>query len=356
MNKTSNCSRSGRILKILGLYSEKLVAKLFFFALILITFLLYFWSIPSLYYNLPWMWLKIAGSIIFALAVPAVLIMLKQSRRTFFIISSLCLSITIWQQTIPPENSRDWKVSVARLPQISLKGNEVKISNIRNFIYRSETDFTPRYYSKTFNLNDIRSLDYILSYWDGNKAIAHTIFSFGFKNGDYLAVSVETRLSKNQKQSFLGGIFNQYELIYILADERDVLRLRSNFRKEQVYLYRVKSDHILLKKVFLKIIEQAAELQKHPRFYNTLKHNCLTTLLADLRRAQGKQYQFDYRFILNGYSDNLLYDKNVLITAALPFETLKKRRYINQYVENDPDAERDFSRKIRPENSAMKNL
>lgn len=354
-HKLSNCSRSGRILKIFELYSEKLIIKLLFFVLMIITFLLYLWSIPSLYYNLPWMWLKITGSITFTIAVPAALVMIKPRRRTFFIISILTLVITVWQQAIPPENERDWKISVARLPQISVNGNEIKISNIRNFIYRSETDFTPRYYSKTFNLNNIRSLDYILSYWDGNKAIAHTIFSFGFKNGDYLAVSVETRLSKNQKQSFLGGIFNQYELIYILADERDVLRLRSNFRKEQVYLYRVKADQELLKKVFLKIIERAAELQKHPRFYNILKDNCLTTLLADLRQAQGKRYSFDYRFILNGYSDNLLYDKNVLISGALPFETLKKRRHINQYVEDDPDAEIDFSRKIRPQNSGIQN-
>ena len=357
MNEVVNkkLSTFTRILRALGFYSEKWLLKLLFFALIIITLLLYFWSIPSLYFNLPWIWLKISGSILFALAAPAALIILKPKRRIFFIISAIVITITAWQQAIPPSNDRDWNLSVAKLPYVSIDGNIVKIANIRNFDYRSATDFTPRYYSKTFNLDNIQSLDYILSYWDGNKAIAHTILSFGFKNGDYLAVSVETRLSKNQKQTFLNGIFNQYELIYILADERDILRLRSNFRKEEVYLYRVKANPVILKKAFTEVIQQAADLQKHPRFYNTLNHNCFTTLLADLRRAQGKEYHFDHRYIMNGYSDKMLYDKNVLISAGMPFEELKKRRHINQYVENDPNAEINFSRKIRPLGSGMQN-
>ena len=362
MNKTDNISKSDtvrrktEILKILGLYSEKLLVKIIFLSLAILTLLLYFWSIPSLYFSLPWTWLKISASILFAVGAPTALILLKPRRRTFLAIAAATVVITIWQQSIPPTNDRDWKVPVARLPRVTVKGNDVKISNIRNFDYRSETDFTPRYYTKDFKLDEIRSLDYVLSYWDGNKAIAHIIFSFGFKNGDYLAVSVETRLAKDQKQSLLSGIFNQYEIIYILADERDVLRLRSNFRKEEVYLYRVKIDNKALQKIFLKIVKQADDLHQHPRFYNTLKHNCLTTLLADLQEAQGRRLDFDYRFIMNGYSDELLYDKNALVTGGLPFKELKKRRNINQYVENDPDAAVGFSRKIRPPENGMKNL
>jgi len=353
VDNSDHINRRTKILKNLGLYSEKLFINLLFFVLVIITFMLYCWSIPCLYFSLPWMWLKISASALFAVGIPLALIMIKPRRRTFFIISILAFAVTAWQQAIPPTNDRDWVISVARLPRISVKGNDIKISNIRNFDYRSVTDFTPRYYSKNFKLNEIRSLDYILSYWDGNKAIAHSIFSFGFKNGDYIAVSVETRLSKNQKQSLLGGIFNQYELIYILADERDVVRLRTNFRKEQVYLYRVILNEAALRKIFLKIINRAADLQNNPRFYNTVKHNCLTTLLADLRKAQGKQYQFDYRFVMNGYSDKLLYDKKLLITDNLPFATLKKRRHINQYVQDDPNAEINFSSKIRPHGSGM---
>ena len=354
-SQTKAISRKVKILKTLGLCSEKLLFNIMFAALIIVTLLLYLWSIPSLYFNLPWTWLKISGCIIFAVGAPTALIVLKPRRTIFFIISFLSLAITIWQQAIPPTNDRNWKVSVARLPQVSIKDNDVKISNIRNFDYRSETDFTPRYYSKHFNLDEIKTLDYILSYWDGNKAIAHIIFSFGFKNGDHLAVSVETRLAKEQEQSLLSGIFNQYTIIYILSDERDVVRLRTNFRKEQVYLYRVKIAPAQLRKIFVKIVKRAADLQEHPRFYNTVKHNCMTTLLADLRSAQGKKYQFDYRFIMNGYSDKLLYDNDVIANGGLPFKKLKELRHINQYVENDPEAAIDFSHKIRPPNSGLQN-
>jgi Domain of unknown function (DUF4105) len=343
------------ILHYLGLQTGKLAVNLSFMALIIVTLMLYCWSIPSLYYILPWEWVKVTSAVTFALGCPVALIFIKPRRRTFLIIAGLTFAITIWQQSIPPSNDRDWMESVGRLPAISVVGNEVQIDNIRDFDYRSETDFTPRYYNRKFKLNEIRTLDYILSYWDGNKAIAHSMFSFGFQNGDYLTVSVETRLSKSDKQSFLNGLFNQYELIYILADERDVLRLRTNFRKEQVYVYRVKAEHVLLQKIFAEIIQRAAELEHRPRFYNTLKHNCLTTLQADLRRAQGKKYHLDYRFILNGYSDELLFDTDVLINEGFPFKQLKQHRHINQYVENDPNADQDFSKKIRPPNSGMQN-
>ncbi|MDD5597647.1 MAG: DUF4105 domain-containing protein [Victivallaceae bacterium] len=353
-SRFSPAAGQARLLKALGLYTGKWFINFFSLILALITLLLYFWAIPSLYFLMPRLWLKIAVSIFFAVSAPAALIIHKPRRRTFLTVSALTFGITVWQQSIPPTNNRDWKIPVAKLPEIKLNGGEIEIGNIRNFDYRSVTDFTPRYYSRNFKLSTIRTLDYVLSYWDGNKAIAHTIFTFGFENGTYLAVSVETRLAREQTQSLLGGIFNQYELIYVLADERDVLRLRTNFRKEQVYLYRVRIKKPLLKKLFLEIVRRAAELQQHPRFYNTVKQNCITTLLADLSDAQGTTYHFDYRFIMNGYSDALLYDEGVFVTGGLTFETLRERRHINQYVENDPKAELDFSVKIRPPNSGMK--
>lgn len=354
MNETAEKPRKrNRILKALGLHTGKWFVNLLFFILALLTLLLYFWSIPSLYFLLPDRRLGIALSIFFAVSVPAALLIHKPRRLTFLVIAALTFGITAWQQAIPPTNDRDWKIPVAKLPEIKLEGDAVEVSNIRNFDYRSVEDFTPRYYRRNFRLSEIRTLDYVLSYWDGNKAIAHTILSFGFADGGYLAVSVETRLAKEQTQSLLGGIFNQYELIYVLADERDVLRLRTNFRKEEVYLYRVRIERPLLRKLFLEIVRRAAELQKRPRFYNTVKQNCITALLADLSDAQGTTYHFDYRFIMNGYSDALLYDENIFVTGGLPFQTLKKRRHINQYVENDPEAEVNYSGKIRPPGSGM---
>jgi len=158
MNKINDNSKAGLagktpgILKLLGLYSERLLVKIIFLCMALVTVLLYFWSIPSLYFNLPWTWLKISGSILFALGVPAAVILFKPRRRTFFVVTAAVIAITVWQQSIPPTNDRDWKVPVARLPRVTVKDGDVRISNIRNFDYRSETDFTPRYYTKDFKL------------------------------------------------------------------------------------------------------------------------------------------------------------------------------------------------------------
>ena len=49
--------------------------------------------------------------------------------------------------------------------------------------------------------------------------------SFGFAGGDHIAVSVETRPEKGEAYSAIGGFFKQFEVIYILAEERDVLQL-----------------------------------------------------------------------------------------------------------------------------------
>jgi hypothetical protein len=290
------------------------------------------------------------------IGVPISLLFIKPRKRTFCIVFILVFLITVIQQSMTPTNDRNWRPSVARLPRVIRTGETFLIKNIRNFEYRTESDFTPRYYDKSYKLSDLQSLDYILSYWGGNTKIAHTILSFGFKDGSYLAVSVETRVSKEKEQSLLGGFFNQYELIYILADERDLLRLRTNFRKkekEDVYLYRLKVKPENLRKIFINIVTRANALNDHPRFYNTLKHNCMTTLLADVREAKGKKYSFDPRFIYNGLSDRLLYENGAFFTGGFSFKDLRKHRYLNQYVTDKPDAEIHYSEKIRKPNTGI---
>ena len=124
-----------------------------------------------------------------------------------------------------------------------INGDLVTIHNIRNFDYRTETDFTPRYYTKTFDLREVDSVDVIASYWMGD-AIAHIFLSFGFSGKDFIAISIETRRQRHQSYSTVAGFFKQYELFYVVADERDLIRLRTNYRKdppEDVYIYRTRA-------------------------------------------------------------------------------------------------------------------
>ena len=317
--------------------------------LIIIGFPIYIWSVTAIYFlptPFPWIWLRILIMIMVGTGIPTALFIFKLNKHSFIGSYAVFALIIVLFTLKAPSNDRNWTLSVAKLPNVTINDNLITVKNVRNFNYRSPEDFDVRYYKKTYDVNKLNTLWLALSYWDGHKAIAHAIFSFGFKNGDYLAVSNEVRLRKGTEMSLLDGIFNEYENIYILADENDVLKLRTNFRKEEVYLYQVtpqkgKDD---IRKFFLYLMKKIVEIENKPQFYNTFTNNCLTSMLHDFSTAVDRKMIFDIRIIKNGYFDELLYERNVIKTWGLPFKELKKQRHINQYVEKDPS---NYSIKIR---------
>jgi len=291
--------------------------------------------------------LSFAASGIYCAGVLLAVIFLPNRKRTAYGILVLSVGIFLGWTQIKPSHHRDWAASVSKLPLAKIEGNLVMVHNIRNFDYRTEKDFTVRYYDKTFDLDQLETVDYVLSHWDGLEAIAHSILSFGFENGDHLAVSVETRLEKGEPQSALRGLFKQYELIYVLADEKDLIRLRTNYRKEDVYLYPTTVDKEKVRKLFLVILNRVNDIAENPQFYNTLSHNCLTSLVSDFRKVITPKSFFDIRRIANGYSDEMLYENGWIDFKEGGFEETKKLRYINQYVQGNSNIN-DFSKQIRP--------
>jgi hypothetical protein len=199
------------------------------------------WGALALYYSdLPdsVRALTARGFAVFGAAVLAWYFFAKRSWRPLIVFAIVFPLLLSYWSTIEPKQDRDWAPEYARLAYATINGDQVTVHNIRNFDYRTETDFTPRYYDKTFDLNKLDSVDIIASYWAGD-AIAHIIVSFGFAGTDFLAVSIETRRERNESYSPIAGFFKQYELFYVVADERDLLRLRTNYRKdppENVYL------------------------------------------------------------------------------------------------------------------------
>lgn len=254
--------------------------------------------------------------------------------------------LVAWWNTIAPSNDRQWQPEVARLAYATIDGDLVTVHNIRNFDYRTETDFTPAYYDRTFDVRKLRSVDLIAVYWMG-PAIAHTFVSFGFEGGDYLAVSIETRKEQGEGYSTIKGFFKQFELYYVVADERDVIRVRTNYRKnptEDVYVYRIKGPVESARRLFLEYMRKLNELKDRPRFYNTLLHNCTTTIWLNTRINPG-HLRFSWKLLASGYVPEYLYEAGRLDTS-LPFEELRKRSLVNaraQAADQDPD----FSAKIR---------
>jgi len=251
-----------------------------------------------------------------------------------------------WLFAINPSNERQWQPDLARLPYATFDGDLVTVHDIRNIDYRSETDFTLGYYTKTYDLNKLDGIDLFAVYWMG-PAIAHTIISFNFGDNHYLAVSIEARKEMNEGYSTIKGFFRQYELTYIVADERDVIRLRTNYRKdppEDVYLYQMQGPKENAKRLFLEYIKHINELHDKPAFYNTLLDNCTTSIWFNTLVNSG-HLPFSWKILLSGYVPEYLYESGRL-DSHIPFEQLQRQAHINSAAQA-ADQSADFSRLIR---------
>lgn len=257
---------------------------------------------------------------------------------------AFALVLVVWGRATP-SNDRVWQPDVAVLPYATFEGDLVTVHNIRNFEYRSETDFTPAYYDRTFDLRKLDRVDLVASYWMG-PAIAHLLLSFGFGD-DHLAISIEVRKEESESYSSIAGFFRQYELVYVAADERDVIRLRTNYRKnppEDVYLFRVIGSQENARRVFLQYMRDMNELRAHPRFYNTLTTNCTTMILANTTVNPGR-LPYSWKILLSGYTPEYAYEMGRL-DRSLPFAELRKRVHVNAAAQA-ADRAPDFSQRIR---------
>lgn len=256
------------------------------------------------------------------------------------------VAVLVWWFNIAPSNNRVWQTDVAQLPYAKINGDLITVHNVRNFSYNTETDYTPAYYTKTYNLSKLESIDIFVVYWMG-PAIAHTIISFGFGGDDYLAVSIEARKEQGEGYSAIKGFFRQYELIYVVADERDVIRLRTNYRNdppEDVYLYRLQGVPEIGRQFFLEYMKSINNLIEQPRFYNTLMTNCTNVIWMNAH-INPDRIPFSWKLLASGYAPEYLYEMKRLDTSV-PFEQLRKRGYVNP-IAQAMDIESDFSLKIR---------
>jgi uncharacterized membrane protein YedE/YeeE len=252
--------------------------------------------------------------------------------------------LIVWGNAAP-SNKRDWQPEVAVLPYATIDGDKVTVHNIRNFDYRTETDFTPAYYTRTFDLRRLDRVDLVAVYWMG-PAIAHLFVTFGFGD-DHLAISVEARKDRTKPYATLPGFFRQYELVYVVADERDAIRVRTNYRKsppEDVHLFRVVGSAENSRRVFLDYMRDINELREHPRFYNTVTTNCTTMILAHATVNPG-HIPYSWKILFSGYAPEYAYERGRL-ERSLPFEELKRRGHIN-WVAQEADKAPDFSQRIR---------
>jgi hypothetical protein len=251
--------------------------------------------------------------------------------------------LLIWWKSLRPSNARDWAGEVAQTVGGKVEGSVVTLDKVRNFEWRSNSDYTPRWVRRNYDLAQLHSLDMIVSSW-ARPSIAHVLISFGFAADDYVVFSVEIRRDKQQSFSEIGGFFKEFELVVIAADERDIVRLRTNVRREQTYLFRLNLEPAVMRALFLAYVAEANALVSEPRFYHTITGNCTTVLYRMLRRIVPR-LPFSYRVLLSGYMPEYFYSVGYL-DQRYPLEELRELGYVSERGRL-ADASPTFSTDIR---------
>ncbi|MBV8937916.1 MAG: DUF4105 domain-containing protein [Alphaproteobacteria bacterium] len=313
----------------------------------LVRVLLIAWAGFAIFYsNLPWPGLRLVLALGFA-GFAAWVFWVSRQRSAQVALAVLFLGVVVWWITIQPSHDRPWRPEDAVMPRAFIDGDRVRLTDVRDFDYRSVDDFTARYEEAEVRLSHLTGLDFYVSRWSEGlvgRLVGHTFLSFIFDDAPPLSVSIEARLEVGESFEPLPALFKQFELIYVVADERDVVRVRTNFRGEKVYLYRLNTLAQDARRLLLIYLGRINELADRPEFYNLLSNNC-TLNIVRYANAAGREGGFDIRHLFNGLVGSYLYYSGRLDTT-LPFDELRRHSLIDEAAQAADDAP-DFSQRIR---------
>jgi hypothetical protein len=301
------------------------------------------WGTLALYYsNLPWTGLRLGLAAAFA-AFSVWALWLSHRRPMPVIVMVLFLGVVAWWIAIPPSHDRPWRPEVAVMPRAFIDGDRVRLSGVRNFDYRTRDDFTVRYEEREVLLSHLTGLDFYISYWSEGP-VGHTFLSFLFDNAPPLSISIETRPEVGEGFNPLASLFKQFELIYVVGNEHDIVGVRTNHRQETVYLYRLNTSAEDARRLLLVYLERINELADRPEWYHLLSNSCTINIIR-YANAAGREGRFDIRHLLNGLIDSYLYHSG-RVETTLPFDELRRRSLINEAAQAAEGAP-DFSQRIR---------
>jgi hypothetical protein len=305
--------------------------------------LLISWATLAIYYsNLPWAGLRLVAAVTFA-AFAIWALWLSRERRVSVAFAVLYIGVVGWWISIPPSHDREWRQEVAVMPRATIDGDRVRLTGVRNFEYRSRNDFTVRYEKREVLLSHLTGIDFHVSYWSEGP-VGHTFLSFIFDNAPPLSISIETRTEVGEGFAPIASLFKQFELIYVVGDERDLVGVRVNHRRETVYLYRLNTSAADARTLLMVYLGRINELADHPEWYHLLTNSC-TINIVRYANAAGRAGRFDIRHLLNGLIDSYLYHSG-RVDTTLPFDELRRRSLINEAAQA-ADGALDFSERIR---------
>lgn len=310
--------------------------------------LLTLWTAGALYFDSPFPALRAPAAIVYLIVVLGALLFLRRGHKGLLVAFAGFVLVALWWFSLKPTNDRNWQPDNAQTASAEINGDQVTIHNFRFCHYRTESDYTCDWETRSYNLSNLRGADIFITWW-GPTLIAHPISSFDFGDQGHVAISIETRDEVGQSYSAIRGFYRQYMLTYIVTDERDVVRLRTNYRHnpdEEVYLFRTTLSPPMARKVFLDYLQRVNQLHTRPEWYNALTNNCTTNIAVSASEARHARVRFDYRILLNGKMDELMYEHGSLVTGGLPLPALKAQAHINPAAHAAGDSP-DFSKLIR---------
>lgn len=235
---------------------------------------------------------------------------------------------------VKPSLDRDWTDDQKTPPTVEfIDEDTVAIKNIRNISYRTTSDYDLAYYDRTIKVSDIDSAWFLVEPF-GNFGAAHTLVSFGLSDGTYISISVEIRKEKGENFSPVKGLARQYELSYVIADESDVIKLRTNYREDEVRLYPIKTEKEKMQAVFVDMLKRVDSMSTKPEFYNTITNNCTTNIVEHVRKFTDKDIPwYSFKYLMPKYSDEVAYDVGIIDTD-LPLETARIKFNITEKAQN----------------------
>ena len=321
---------------------RKVGSTIVWIALALVTL----WAVAALFVDCRIAALRIPLALLYVLGVIIVFVKLRRSRSAAVAYLAGFCCVLAWWLTLKPSNDGNWQSDVDRIAWAEIEGDRVTLHNLRNCNYRTEIDYSDCWKDEILDLAQIQGVDVFVNKW-GLSFASHPIVSFQFGDNGHIAFSIEARYKKGQAYSTILGCFRQFGLIFVAADERDPIRLRTNYRKgEDVYIYRLRETPEVARGMFLTYIANLNRLKDHPEWYNEVTRNCTTTIDKQLADAANRKRRWSYRLLLNGTLDQLLYDRGRLVTGGLPFPELEQRQHINAAA-RAANGSPDFSALIR---------
>lgn len=308
------------------------------------------WAAAALYFDFSYARRPFLTPVLYVAVVAGIACVAKgRLARMLVCLAGFLVVLTCWL-SLKPSNDRPWKPDNSQTPWAEIDGDRITIHNFRHCYYRREDDFTCEWLTKAVFLSQLRGIDLFVDYW-GSPWIAHPIvsFQFGDKDADYVGASIEARYQIGQDYSPIRAFFRQFTIIYVLANERDLIRLRTNYRSgENVYLFHMNAGPEWSRQLFLQYLQQANQLHDHPRWFNAVTNNCTTNIFKQMAATghlpEGSS-QYSWWIILNGKAPEKLYNGGNF-AGNLPFPELKKQAYINPVAVTLKDGP-DFSRNIR---------